>query len=307
MRIVIIGVVVAALAVAGITAGLIQRYLSEQRNGEHTEKTEPAGTTKILVAARDLPAGTVLGLNEFVWRPWPNDKVGPSYIVERQGVVDQIRGQVIRRAVGVDEPLTRGRLFTPGEGSHMAGILRPGMRAVSISVDPVAGVAGFVSAGDMVDVFLYHTVERRSEGGKRTRRHYGEPALLNVKVLAVDQNVADLGGDASLSKTVTLEVSPKQAEVLTVARGMGKLSLALHSLAKSETLRYTGNYTADNELSRALGGLGRFRDLAAPKKKAPVKAKSVVRKKRRSGSGRTTVTVYRATVKETLVFSGSAQ
>jgi len=116
-----------------------------------------------------------------------------------------------------------------------------------------------------------------------------------------------LGGDAALRKTVTLEVTPKQAEVLTVARGMGKLTLALHSLAKSDTIRYTGNFTADNELSCALGGRGEFRDLLAPKKQ-PVKRKPVVRKKKSSSSSsRTTVTVYRATEKETLVFSGSAK
>jgi len=194
MRIVIIGVVVAALAVAGITAGLIQKYLAEQRNGDHAEKSEVVGTTKVLVATRDLPAGTILGPNEFSWRAWPNDKVMPAYIVERPGIAEQIAGQVVRRAVGTEEPLTRNRLFTPGEGSHMAGILRPGMRAVSIDVDPVAGVGGFVSPGDKVDVFVYHVVERRSEKGGRNRRHFGEPALLNINVLAVDQTVDDIGG-----------------------------------------------------------------------------------------------------------------
>lgn len=308
MRIVIISVVVAALAVAGITAGLIQKYLSAQRSVEPAPVAELVGVVKILVASRDLPAGTVIGPNEFAWQDWPLEKMKPNYIGEGKGVLEELKGQVIKRAIGVDEPLTRGRLFKPGEGSHMAGILRAGMRAVSIKVDAVAGVAGFVSAGDKVDVFVYHEVESRKDGGARTRRRYGEPALMNVTVLAVDQTVDDLGGTAVLSKTVTLEVTPKQAEVVAVAREMGKLSLALHSLAHSDTQRYVGNYTADNELSRALGGLGAYRNATLPPKPKPVKAKPVVRAKvKRRGSSRNSVNVYRATEKETLVFTGSAQ
>ncbi len=232
----------------------------------------------------------------------------PNYIGEGKGVLEEMKGQVIKRAIGVDEPLTRGRLFKPGEGSHMAGILRAGMRAVSIKVDAVAGVAGFVSAGDKVDVFIYHEVEIRKNGGERSRRRYGEPALMNVTVLAVDQTVDDLGGNPVLSKTVTLEVTPKQAEVVAVAREMGKLSLALHSLANSDTQHYVGNYTADNELSRALGGRGAYRNATAPPQPKPVKARPVVRAKvKRTLSSRNSVNVYRATEKETLVFTGSAQ
>jgi pilus assembly protein CpaB len=308
MRIVIIGVVVAALAVAGITAGLIKRYLSGQRNGETAvAEVDTVGVINILVATRDLPAGTIIGENEFAWSKWPEDKTKKDFFGEGEGVLDGLKGKVIRRSIGTGEPLTRGRVFTPGEGSHMAGILRAGMRAVSIEVDAVSGVSGFVSAGDKVDVFLYQIREIRGsgQGGGRERRRYAEPVLMNVQVLAVDQTVSDLGGDATLSKTATLEVTPKQAEVIAVAREMGKLSLALHSLARPEKSLYVGNYTSDTELSRALGGLGEFRDASKPEAKKPVKRKPVVRAKRTTRRSRT-VDVYRATEHETVVFSGKA-
>jgi len=304
MRIVIIGVVVAALAVAGITAGLIQNYLAGQRGGEPVvAEVKTAGVIKILVASRDLPAGTVIGANEFAWSDWPEGKAKDGFFGEGDGVLEGLNGKVIRRGIGVGEPLTRGRIFTPGEGSHMAGILRAGMRAISISVDPVAGVSGFVSPGDKVDLFLYHVKETRQNEGARKRDRYAEPVLVNVPVLGVDQTVDDMGGDASLSKTVTLEVTPKQAEVVAVAREMGKLTLALHSLAQPAKSLYVGNYTADKELSRALGGRGAFRNANVVKEKPKIRKKPVIRAKRPTRR-RSTVNVYRATEKETLVFSG---
>lgn len=305
MRIVIIGVIVAALAVAGVTAGLIQQYLSEQKSDDsEIAETKTVGVVKILVAARDVPAGAVIKENQFVWRDWPEKGAKANYFVEGEDVLDELMGKAMRRGVGTGEPLTRSRVFTPGEGSHMAGILRPGMRAISIKVDAVSGVSGFVSPGDKVDLFLYHTKEISKGGGnRRDRRRYAEPILIDVPVLGVDQTVDDMEGNATLSKTVTLEVTPKQAEVVAVAREMGIITLALHSLAQPEKSLYVGNFTTDTELSRALGGAGAYRKASAVVKKVATKKKSVIRAKR-PARRRFTVDIYRATEKETLVFSG---
>jgi Flp pilus assembly protein CpaB len=143
-------------------------------------------------------------------------------------------GDVTRRGIGEGEPVTPNRLVKPGERGFLAAVLKAGHRAVSIPIDAASGIAGLVFPGDRVDILLTHSVPARdSEEGSDPRRA-SETILENVRVLAVDQAVDDLQGEPKLAKTATLEVTPKQAEILSVARQLGGLSLSLRSLAKNE-------------------------------------------------------------------------
>jgi Flp pilus assembly protein CpaB len=128
------------------------------------------------------------------------------------------------------EPVLPGRIVKAGEQGFMAAALAPGMRAVSIAITPVAGVAGFVFPGDHVDVIVTHQIGRKSET-EGTSRRVSETMLKNVRVLALDQKMNDQISEPKVAQIATLEVTPKQAETMALISELGTVSLALRSIA----------------------------------------------------------------------------
>jgi pilus assembly protein CpaB len=136
------------------------------------------------------------------------------------------------------------------------------MRAVSVPVNRTSDVSGFILPGDEVDVLITHPLPLPTGGdGTALQHHAAETVLQNVRVLAVDQKLDDKGGEAILAQTATLELTPKQSEIIAVAIEMGKLSLSLRSLvpssvsdteADSSGVAHSGTFTLDSEVSRLL-------------------------------------------------------
>lgn len=223
-----------AVGTAAGTAFVARNWIANQRallDAEFASRqVAPAPKVtamEILVAKRGLPVGTFLKLAQFEWRPFPEDGVAETYI-RREGFEDTIlEGAVLRAGLTAGDPLTAGRLVRPGERGFLAAVLKPGMRAVSVPINATTGISGFVFPGDGVDLLLTHKVKI---GG--THRRATETLLHDIRVLAVDQRTNDQEGEPTLAKTATLEVKPKQAEVIAVAMEMGRLSLALRALAQ---------------------------------------------------------------------------
>jgi pilus assembly protein CpaB len=123
---------------------------------------------------------------------------------------------------------------------------------VTVPVTPSSGLAGFVFPGDRVDVILTVTVPQDENQGRSERRG-SETVLTDVRVLAVDQRMDDRSREVSVAKTATLEVTPKQAEVIAVAGELGKLSLSLRSLASdADSQAAAHSHTWDAEAARLL-------------------------------------------------------
>ncbi|RVA24273.1 Flp pilus assembly protein CpaB, partial [Mesorhizobium sp. M7D.F.Ca.US.004.03.1.1] len=121
------------------------------------------------------------------------------------------------------------KITGPGQRATLSAVRGEGMKAVSIRVNDVLGVAGFVFPGDRVDVLL-----TRTERGDGDDKSFVDVLLQSMKVLAVDQ-VADVSKDSpTVVKSVTLEASTKDAQKLTLAAGAGQLSLALRQAAASK-------------------------------------------------------------------------
>ncbi|WP_244661527.1 Flp pilus assembly protein CpaB [Mesorhizobium huakuii] len=134
------------------------------------------------------------------------------------------------QAIGVNEPVLTTKITGPGQRATLSAVLGDGMKAVSIRVNDVLGVAGFVFPGDRVDVLLTRTV-RSNDGADQS---FVDVLLQGMRVLAVDQ-VADESKDSpTVVKSVTLEASTKDAQKLTLAAGAGQLSLALRQAAASK-------------------------------------------------------------------------
>ncbi|MFQ5773017.1 MAG: Flp pilus assembly protein CpaB [Kiloniellaceae bacterium] len=267
--------VVLILAAVLITVGtglMARTWINSQRAPVAVAPPPPpprAEGTSVLVAASDIPTGTFIKDTHLRWQIWPSDTLPNTYVVKPKAKdaadpIQNLIGAVVRRGISTGEPITKGRILKPGERGFLAAVLRPGYRAMAIQVNPTSGIAGLVFPGDRVDLILTHALKR---GG--VDRRASETVLTNVRVLAIDQTVvSSQKAGARVFKNATLELTPKQAEMLAVVSELGRIALSLRSLAKDdeELERLTNSddplaepdpargltYTWDSEVSRLI-------------------------------------------------------
>ena len=244
MRVIIL--VAAAVLLAGVSMFMVKGMMSKPAQQAVPQAPRPQHETYVLVAARNLPAGALVAERDLRWQAWPDEALADSYLVKGEFDSNELSGGVVRAGIVEGEPISRVRVIKRGERGFLAAVLKPGYRAKSIKIGAASGVAGFIHPGDRVDIILSHTIR----GEKRKRRRASETVLENVRILAIDQRMNDQEGAAKVGKTITLELSPKQVEVMSVAQSLGSLSLSLRSLADdSEQLRQLADGTLDpNEL-----------------------------------------------------------
>lgn len=233
--------IIAALLITAGTGLVARSWLNSQRaQVVATPNAAPAPKMQakhVLVAAEAVPAGTFLKENHLRWQAWPDETLPETYIVrpkEGSGAPDPIEdlgliGAVVRQGIAAGEPIAKGRIVRPGDRGFLAAVLRPGYRAMAIRVTATSGIAGLVFPGDRVDLILTHSVTRSGRD-----RRASETVLTNVRVLAIDQIVSDNKQGPRVGKNATLELTPKQAEMITVLSELGRVSLALRSLAKDQ-------------------------------------------------------------------------
>lgn len=229
--------IVAALIVTGATVYFADSWLARERaalNATQPEQKEVEPAIKVLVAKKAMPAGQFVTNDLVRWQAWPKEAVPETYLVEGKHEVDAVIGSVVRRGFAPGEPINTGQIIAPGDRGFMAAVLNPGMRAVAVPVNAATAVAGFIFPGDKVDLLLsMDFVEGKGRSGGRKEKRFGTETLLtSVRVLAIDQRAADQENKPSVAKTVTLEVTPEQVEILSVAQQLGRISLALRSLAR---------------------------------------------------------------------------
>ena len=225
--------IILILVAVAITAGtgLVARsWIGSQRPSPVAAAPPPLVKSMfVLVAEKDLPAGTFIKENSLTWQTWPDDKPHPSYLIKDRDDETRLFGAVVRRGISAGQPITSGRIIKSGERGFLAAVLRPGYRAVSLRINATSSIAGLIFPGDRVDIILTHSV--KADGPSR---RVSETVLTNVRILAIDQKTDDQDSAPKLGKNATFEVTPKQAEMLSVLSDLGKLSLSLRSLAKDE-------------------------------------------------------------------------
>lgn len=199
------------------------------------KQEEPAiDLTTVVVAKKDVPFGTTVSADALQETKWPADNLPEgSYKTVSQFFGEQ-QNRVALEALHANEPILRGKVSGPGQRATLSNMLSQGMKAVSIKVNDVAGVGGFVMPGDFVDILL--VVEERDADDRKKPKLPGFSDLLleRVRVLAVDQSFDLKQEQPKLGNTVTVEVALSDAQKIALAQSIGKLSLVLRPAAQMD-------------------------------------------------------------------------
>ena len=229
-----LALLVGALVIAVVTAVMAKNMFAGA--GAQQAAAAPAVPLgpKVLVAKKALPVGTIVDADSFAFQPWPKELMQSAYYVDGQpdGDPKKLLGTVVRYQITAGQPVTRGSLVGPQDRGFLAAALGPGMRAITVPVNTSSSVAGFVFPGDHVDMVLNQTV---SGGGEGPPLKVSETIIRNLRVLATDQRITEKDDDGKTQvktfSNVTLEVTPRIAEKISVAQSIGSLSLSLRSIA----------------------------------------------------------------------------
>src|SRR5580658_2012806 len=214
-------VLIVALVLGGVAALLARNWLIS-----HAQTAE-AGT--IVVASVPLAFGAQLSAENLSEIPWSAGDLPKGAFVSKQQVLRDGRRMALA-AIARNEPILRDKITGPGQRATLSTVLGPDKRAVTIRVDDVRGVAGFIQPGDRVDVVLI-----RTEAESRSNDSYSDVILQSAKVLAIDQITGERTELPTIAKAVTLEVGPEDAQKILLAGNIGRLSLILRQPAEANT------------------------------------------------------------------------
>ena len=228
-------VILAVAAVAAIGAAFMARGLLSNGPKQAVAVRPQMEVVDVLVAANRLELGSLVKDEDLRWQPWPKEIASSEFIVRtKEGKKrKEITGSAVRSSIIAGEPINMAKLVTTNGGGYMAAILPKGMRAISVRISPVTGAGGFILPNDRVDVLLTRKLDGGEDAGQN-RKHMSETILSNVRVLAIDQslkeNKGEKGKQVAVGKTATLELFPKQSELLSRAVSAGEISLSLRSI-----------------------------------------------------------------------------
>jgi pilus assembly protein CpaB len=226
-------VVFGLLAVFIAQVWLNNQASMQAKNYEANKK--PMATKTIVVAKEPLRFGTEVNASMLQEVPWPADAVPSGAFSTINDIVSGGR-RVVLAALEANEPVLALKITGAGQRATLSALVKPGMKAVTIRVNDVEGVGGFVLPGDHVDVVLTRQIEK----GSATT----EVVLQNTRVLAIDQSADERAFKAAVAKSVTLEVDTVEAQKVWLASSVGSLSLLLRKAgetAQAKTRKITLN------------------------------------------------------------------
>ena len=183
-----------------------------------------AGTAKIdpRRERRDQPAGRSSSPATSPGGRGPTRRSPRDFIVAGAAPEKSFAGWVAREPFVAGEPIVKAKIVAPGDHGFLAAVLKPGMRAVSVAVDQTSDVSGFVFPGDRIDILINLSLPAESANGNGYQRKAAQTVLRDIRVIAIDQRLDSKDGQAVVARTVTLEVTPKQSEIVAARRRYGQ-------------------------------------------------------------------------------------
>jgi len=215
-------ILVIAIVMGGFAAFLARNWIAA-----NTPLAAPAAGT-IVVAALPVAFGTELNSSNLSEIPWPSKMPEGAFASKEELLKDGRR--VALGPIQRDELILKTKITGPGQRASLSALLDQGKRAVTVRVDDVRGVAGFVLPGDRVDVVLIRSVSGPGAAGENV----SDVLLQHIKVLAVDQLVNERQEKPTIARAVTLELDTDQAQKILLATNLGQLSLILRQAGESD-------------------------------------------------------------------------
>jgi pilus assembly protein CpaB len=199
---------------------------------------EGLNTKTVVVAAVPLKYGAVLTSEALTEVQWPASSVPAGSFASRAALIGPGGQRTVLTDIAKSEPILASKITGPGQRGSLSAVIGEGMKAVTIRVDDVLGVAGFVQPGDRVDVILTRNDRTPGASGRpATGTAYSNVILQGVRVLAVDQ-AAERAGQPKPAKAVTIEVNSEGAAKVSLGQEIGRLSLALLRAGSSSSADY---------------------------------------------------------------------
>jgi len=222
-----------AILIGAIATFSVYAYLQKEK-----EQLKPAGNqqiTSVIAALLPLKAGVQIQERDLRILDWPSNVVPPGTFTD----ITQVVGRVVNLDIGENEPILEAKLAAQGSQEGFSSLIPPGMRAMTVQVNVYSGVSGFILPGANVDVMVTVTsMQNKEESSTRI-------ILENVKVLAIDQTFEKNDADPVTVQSVTLLVTPEQAEKLALASTEGKLLLMLRNATDQEATDTKGIQLGD--------------------------------------------------------------
>jgi len=222
-----------ALVAAGGAAYLALRLVNREPEVLEVQSGPTVELAEVLVAAKDITMGGNLKGGALRWQAWPADAIGRGFIrrSDKPDALVEMGSAIARAAIFEGEPIRETKLVKSERG-YMSAILPAGQRAIATTISTATSAGGFILPNDRVDVIM--TYRAKGDDGDE---YVTETILENIRVLAIDQTVEEKDGEAVVvGQTATLQLTPREAEVLTVAQQMAeRLSLSLRSVEDSKT------------------------------------------------------------------------
>ena len=236
------------------------------RSLEAANSKKPVATRTVVVAAKPLRFGNEVTADALREVSWPEGSLTSGTFAKIKDIIGGGK-RVALSAIEPDEPVLSSKITGPGQRATLSAMIRDGLKAVTIRVNDVDGVGGFVLPGDHVDVSLTRQIDKSNA--------MSEVVLQNLRVLGIDQMADERLDKPAVVKAVTLEVDVTGAQKLSLAASVGTLSLMLRKAGEAE------NQDARRITLNELSG-----------------ASTPVAKARKGGSGLVTVAVRRASTRE---------
>jgi pilus assembly protein CpaB len=224
-------VMIGFAVVFGLLAVFIAQVWLNNQASLRAKNVEPAKTIAsqtVVVAKQPLRFGTELSAAMLQEVPWPSEALPNGAFAKIHDIMAGGR-RVVLSAIEANEPVLSLKITGPGQRATLSALVKPGMKAVTIRVNDVEGVGGFVLPGDHVDVVLTRQIDK----GSATT----QVVLQNTRVLAVDQTADERVQKAAVAKSVTLEVDTVDAQKLWLASSVGSLSLLLRKAGETAEVR----------------------------------------------------------------------
>ena len=259
---------VIALGIA-LLLGLLAVYLANiYLTSGRANPEDPKGMVRIAVAAMPLEYGTEVTPDKIRFATYPQSSIPAGSFRTINELLPQGKRRVVLRAMSINEPVLATKISAEGQGASLAALLPDGMRATSVRINDVSGVAGFVQPNDSVDVLI-----TRNAGDRQVT----DVLLQNKKVLAIGQDAKGQEGAPQIAPTATLEVDPLEAQKLALAQQVGSLSLVLRKPGLDQDSAFIETVSLD-DLRYGRVGSARYNPNAAAVVRPTVTRTSQVRR-----------------------------